>query len=97
MRYVECVPDLDEVDKAVMRASVRWGTAGFAEEEHTVQETRETGGTKAAGERFGVLSFQTVLGTVKVVGASSAVHPFTAEQPRSSHWFHIHRFSGSLH
>lgn len=46
----------------------------------------------SVGEWFGVVSFDTIVGTVHVLRSNFAIHPFTPELPWSHHRFYINRF-----
>lgn len=98
VRYMECVPSLDELAETLWRVCLQLSPASSAEEERDVAEEecdvaeeRTNDGSAAAGEWLDVIVFQSTVSTVQVAQINILVNPFKAEQPWNSHQFYISR------
>lgn len=88
LRYLECLPPLDEADEAVGCACRPWATAGFLKREHDVGEERIDGDYAAAGEWTGVSAFHNIVSTVQADLACTALRPFMMKRHWNSHRFY---------
>lgn len=66
---------------------LRWAAAGSGENGSDVDRLERENNRTAARKWFGVICFGSILSTVHVVRATTAVQPFTAELPWNSHRF----------
>lgn len=92
VRYMECVPPLNNVEETLGCVCLQWATADSVEEQDGAERESGAEGGVVAGEWFGVIPFQSILSTVHIVRANIAVQPFTTELPWTSHRFYINRF-----
>lgn len=81
LRYVKCVPFLDEVDRALKCEFPQSAIARSAEKGHVVEKKEIDGDFAAADEWVGAIPFQSIVSAVKTVFKYFAVHPLPKELP----------------
>lgn len=81
---MECVPSLDKRNNVLRCACLKWGTAGYAKERHSIRKEGRTRHAVAAGEWFEDFLLQSTIPTEHNVPENVAVHAFTTERPWSS-------------
>lgn len=81
LRYMECVPILDETDETLRSLCLQWVTGGSAEKKPDVKKEGGDRYVAAAAEWYGVYSFQGVVSTVHNARENTAVRPFTKKLP----------------
>lgn len=96
IHYMESDLSSHEVDEAVKCVCLHCAAAGSAEEEHDAEKVRRDREAVAAGEWFEPVPFQGFVGTVHVVWAAIAAHPFARALHWSSHRFYVNNFSNTL-
>ena len=89
VKYFTATKPKDSIDRALGCVCLRWETEDG--EDHTLTSLPKTP-TITAGERFGLVSFQSLCGVVHVVRANYAIQPFFKEIPWPYHRFYVNRF-----
>lgn len=81
LRFRECARPPSVVDEALGCTCLQWATAECEETETESDKLERETNRTAAGKRFGVIYFETILSTLNVVWANIAVHLGTAKLP----------------
>ena len=89
VKYYQVTKPKDTIDRVLNCVCLRWETEDDID--HTIQDV-PTSKTIEAGERFGLISFQSICGVIHVVRANYAIHPFFKEIPWPYHRFYVNRF-----
>ena len=84
VRFYECVQPKTVAERKLGCICLRWDTT-----EHIAHQS---GSSISAGERYGVIPFESICGVAHVVRSNYAIPPFTDELPWPHHRFQVNRF-----
>lgn len=90
VQYMEVMPPLDEVDRILVRVSVRWFT--FVEMDYTLIKYFPTEYVPRVGERYNVYLLELLIGTAPLVRANRAEYRSIGKLLWSHHRFNINLF-----
>jgi len=89
VKYYQVTKPMDAIDRALKCVCLRWETEDDID--HTLEPVPNSD-TIEVGERFGLVSFQSICGVAHVVRANYAIQPFSKEIPWPYHRFYVNRF-----
>jgi hypothetical protein len=91
VQFMEVTKCLTTVDEALGCVCLRWATEDNID--HTVDpSTHIRAGQIETAEWYGLVPFDSIVGTVQVLRSNIPIPPFTSQIPWPLHRFHINRF-----
>jgi len=92
IRFLTCTNPVDAIDKELNCVCLRWETSEESNSARPTDPHPVNADAIVAGENYGLVPFSSLCGTVHLVRANYAIHPFMKEIPWTEHRFYVNRF-----